>query len=98
MTELFDLVREMLVLAVVLVLPLAAAGVAGGIVGGLLVALTGLQDQTVATLVRAASVVLALFVSGAVLRDEVQTFASDTWAGLADLGRPQAAAGTRGAG
>jgi type III secretory pathway component EscS len=87
MTELFDLVREMLVLAVYLVLPLAAAGLVGGIVGGLLVGLIGLQDQTTAMLVRAASVVLVLFVTGAAMRAEVETFATEAWAGLADLGR-----------
>jgi type III secretory pathway component EscS len=87
MTDLFDLVREMLVLAVVLVLPLAAAALAGGVVGGLVVALTGLQDQAVAGLVRAASVVLALFVTGAAMQDDVRSFASNAWAGLADLGR-----------
>lgn len=87
MTDLFDLVREMLALAVFLVLPLAAAALAGGIVGGLVVALTGLQDQTIAGIVRAASVVLALFVSGVAMHDEVRTFASDTWSGLAAMGR-----------
>jgi type III secretory pathway component EscS len=87
MTDLFDLVREMLALAVFLVLPLAAAALAGGIVGGLVVALTGLQDQTIAGIVRAASVVLALFVSGAAMHDEVRSFASDTWSGLAAMGR-----------
>lgn len=87
MTDLFDLVREMLTLAVFLVLPLAAAALGGGIVGGLLVALTGLQDQAVATLVRAASVVLALFVTGAAMHDEVRSFASAAWAGLPEIGR-----------
>ena len=90
MTELFDLVREMLVLAIYLVLPLAAAGLVGGVVGGLVVGLIGLQDQTTAMLVRAASVVLALFVTGAAMRTEVETFATHTWAGLADLGQGRA--------
>ena len=87
MTDLFDLVREMLVLAVFLVLPLAAAALVGGVVGGLVVALTGLQDQTVATLVRAASVVLALFVTGTAMHDEVRSFASTVWADLPEIGR-----------
>jgi type III secretory pathway component EscS len=87
MIDLLDLVREMLVLAVMLVLPLAAAALAGGIVGGLVVALTGLQDQTVAGLVRAASVVLALFVTGAAMHDHVRSFAASAWTELGEMGR-----------
>jgi hypothetical protein len=31
--------------------------------------------------------VLALFVTGAAMQDDVRSFASNAWAGLADLGR-----------
>lgn len=83
MTELVDMVAEALGLAVTVVLPLALAGLAGGVVGGLLAALVGLQDQTVALLVRAAAVVVAIVLAGELLVDRVQSFTAQSWSRLA---------------
>lgn len=90
MIELLDLVRDMFVLAVSLVVPLAAAGVVGGLLGGLFVSYIGLQDQSIAALVRAASVVVALVVTGASMHGRAQEFASEAWSTLPALGRPAA--------
>ena len=87
MNELFDLVREALMLAVTLVLPLALAALAGAVVGGLVVVVLGLQDQNIAALVRAASVVVTLILVGGALRDEVVGFTTDQWSTLAARGQ-----------
>ena len=86
MTELLDLVAEALTLAVSIVVPLAAAGLAGGVVGGLLAGLIGLQDQSIATLVRAASVVIALILVGGLLGERVEAFTARSWGDLARWG------------
>ncbi len=91
MIELLDLVRDMFVLAVTLVVPLAAAGVVGGLLGGLFVSYIGLQDQSIAALVRAASVVVALVVTGASMHSRAQAFASEAWSTLPALGQPEPA-------
>jgi type III secretory pathway component EscS len=87
MNELFDLVREALMLAVTLVLPLALAALAGAVVGGLVVVLLGLQDQSIVSLVRAVSVVVTLLLVGGALRNEVVGFTADQWSTLAARGQ-----------
>lgn len=88
MTELFDLVAEALMLAVTLVLPLALAALAGAVVGGLVVVLLGLQEQSIASLIRAGSVVVALLLVGGALRDQLVGFTATQWSTLAARGQP----------
>lgn len=86
MNELADVVMHALGLAVTVVVPLALAALAGGVVGGLAATLVGLQDQTVALLFRAASVVVALVLAGGLMAQRVQDYTRESWTGLAALG------------
>ncbi len=96
MTELFDLVRDMLLLAVTLLVPLVLAAAAGAVVGGLAVVYLGLQDQTLAAMVRGAAVVLAIVATGAAGFDHVAEFTRDSWSSLARVGQDGVAVGSNG--
>ncbi len=87
MTELFDLVRDMLMLAVTVLLPLVLAGAAGAVVGGLVVLWLGLQDQSLATMIRGIGVVLALVFTGAAAFDGAVEQTIAAWAHVEDIGR-----------
>lgn len=87
MTELFDIVRDMLMLAVTVLLPLVLAGAAGAVVGGLVVMWLGLQDQGVATMVRGIAVVVALVFTGAAAFDGAVERTGVAWAHVEDIGR-----------
>ena len=86
MTDVLDLARDGLVLAIALILPFVAAAVAGSVVAGLLTQLTGLQDQSVAALARAAAVLVGLWLVAASLGDQMIAFTGDAWSGLAAIG------------
>lgn len=87
MTELFDLVREMLMLAVTLIVPLALAAAAGAVVGGLAIMGLGLQDQAVAGLLRAAAVVLAVGATGAAGFDQAVSLTRTSWEHIERVGQ-----------
>lgn len=87
MTELFDLVRDMLMLAVTVLLPLVLAGAAGAVVGGLVVMWLGLQDQGLATMIRGLGVVLAVALTGAAAFDGAVEQTSAAWEHVEDIGR-----------
>ncbi|MCR9162209.1 MAG: hypothetical protein ACE37F_29135 [Nannocystaceae bacterium] len=87
MTELFDIVRDMLMLAVTVLLPLVLAGAAGALVGGLVVMWLGLQDQGLATMIRGLGVVLALVLTGAAAFDGAVQETSTAWQHVEDIGR-----------
>ena len=87
MTELFDLVRDMLMLAVTVLLPLVLAGAAGAVVGGLVVMWLGLQDQGLATMIRGLGVVLAVALTGAAAFDGAVQQTSAAWEHVEDIGR-----------
>ncbi len=87
MTELFDLVRDMLMLAVTVLLPLVLAGAAGAVVGGLVVMWLGLQDQGLATMIRGLGVVLAVALTGAAAFDGAVEHTSEAWEHVEDIGR-----------
>jgi len=87
MTELFDIVRDMLLLAVTVLLPLVLAGAAGAVLGGLVVMWLGLQDQALATMIRGIGVVVALVFTGAAAFDGAVEQTSEAWLHVEDLGR-----------
>lgn len=87
MTELFDVVRDMLMVAVTVLLPLLLAGVAGAVVGGLAVMWLGLQDQGLAAMIRGVAVVLALVATGAAAFDGAVAQTADAWSHVARLGQ-----------
>lgn len=87
MTELFDIVRDMLMLAVTVLLPLVVAGVAGAVVGGLVVLWLGLQDQGLATMIRGLSVLAALAFTGAAAFDGAVDQTASAWGHVEGLGR-----------
>lgn len=86
MTELFDIVRDMLLLAATFLLPLVLAAAAGAVVGGLAVMLLGLQDQQLAGMIRGIAVVLAVLATGAAGFDEAVSLTRSSWGQFDDLG------------
>ena len=87
MTELLDLVRDMLMLAVTVLLPLVLAGAAGAVVGGVVVMWLGLQAQGWATMIRGIGVVVALVFTGAAAFDGAVERTRAVWFHVEDIGR-----------
>ncbi|MBV1858779.1 MAG: flagellar biosynthetic protein FliQ [Nannocystaceae bacterium] len=87
MTELFDIVRDMLMVAVTVLLPLLLAGVAGAVIGGLVVVWLGLQDQGLATMIRGVCVLAALAFTGAAAFEGAVEETASAWAYVEGLGR-----------
>ncbi len=82
-----ELVWEMMTLTLTLLVPLVLAGLAGGIVGGLFVGYVGLQDQAIAAMIRAASVIVAVVITGSAMYASVQEFTATAWAQIATIGQ-----------
>jgi type III secretory pathway component EscS len=87
MTELFDVVRDMLAVAVTVLLPLLLAGVAGAVVGGLAVLWLGLQDQALAAMIRGVAVVAALAFTAAAAFDGAVEQTTVAWGHVSRLGQ-----------
>ncbi len=87
MNELFDIVRDLLALAVTVLLPLVLAGLAGAVVGGLAAMWLGLQDQALATMIRGVAVVVAVVFTGVAAFDGAVEQTSVAWSHVAALGQ-----------
>ena len=86
MTELFDIVQDMLLMAVTVLLPLVLAGAAGAVVGGLVVMWLGLQDQGLAAMIRGIAVLAAVAVTGAAAFDGAAQQTSEAWQHVERIG------------
>ena len=84
---LLDLVRDGLMLAVTLGLPLLAVGLVAGMLAGWLAQLTGIADPGVSAALRAAAVVGALWATGGWIASRVTELADDAWGRIGALGR-----------
>jgi flagellar biosynthesis protein FliQ len=80
-------VQQAFGLAIVLLLPLVAAGVIAGTAASLLAARVGVQDPTVALVARALAVVLAIGLGIGSLSADTVAFTVGVWDGLGDVGR-----------
>lgn len=87
MIELFDVVRDLLALAVTVLVPLVLAGLAGAVVGGLAVMWLGLQDQAISAMIRGIAVVLALVFTGVAAFDGAVEHTTAAWSHVAALGQ-----------
>ncbi len=87
MNEVFDIVREMLLLAVTVLLPLVLAGVAGAVIGGLVVVWLGLQDPGLAAMIRGLSVLGALAFTGAAAFEGAVDQTAAAWGHVEGIGR-----------
>jgi hypothetical protein len=91
-SELGPLLQEGLGQAVMAVVPLLLAGLVGSAVAGWLAVRMGLQDPVMAGVLRGLCVLGALVTTADELGDEARRLASETWGGLAAVGRAEAGA------
>jgi len=87
MNGLLDLVRDGLMVAVTLGLPLLGVGLVAGMLAGWLAQLTGISDPGVGAALRAAAIVGALWASGGLIAERVTELADDAWGRIGALGR-----------
>lgn len=87
MNALLDIVRDALTLTVTLGLPLLAVAVLTGLLAGWLGQLTGVQDPSVNTAIRAAAIIGALWWAGGAITERVTDLTHTTWQTLPALGR-----------
>lgn len=87
MNPLLDLVAEALMLGVIIGLPLLGLGLVAGLAAGWLGQITGVNDPATANALRAAAVVLTVWWAGPSAADRVVALTTETWRGLAALGR-----------
>jgi hypothetical protein len=89
-SELGPLLQEGLGQAVMAVVPLLLAGLLGSALAGWLGVRMGLQDPVMAGVLRGLCVLGALVTTAEELGDEARRLASETWGGLAAVGRAEA--------
>ena len=87
MTDLGAVVREGLGTAVMAVVPLVAAGLAGSAAAGWLGGRVGLTDPVAIGVLRGLAVLGALVLVGDALAEQAVTLVDQSWSGLATAGR-----------
>lgn len=80
-----ELVRDGLVTALLLVLPLALAAAGASVLVGLAAARFGLRDPVLVTIARAAAVLAVLLLGGGRIGDELVALTRGLWAGLGEI-------------
>lgn len=89
MTDLAALVQEGLGAALMAMVPLLVAGLAGSVVAGWLAVRMGLTDPVAAGVLRGAAVLAALVLCVDDLTEQAQALTARAWSELAAVGRAQ---------
>lgn len=80
-----EVVRDGLVTALLLVVPLALAAAGASVLVGLAAARFGLRDPALVTIARAAAVLAVLVVGGGRIGDAMVALTRGLWAGLGEI-------------